>query len=93
MPSRCLQDSPFWYLDLPWQKLLAEAGTLAFALAQPVLATGLTVGQIPNGGNDAFERWFQIQAPSPGSESKPPFARVPFRLKPSHLGHNLRSRL
>lgn len=62
VPTGSLKDSQSWYVGLQWLKAFSEVNSMGLAFGQPVFATGLTGGQSPNYGNDAFELWYKIQA-------------------------------
>ena len=48
-------------VGLQWTDVLTKGNDIGFAVGQPVFATALTGGIVPNDGNTVWEWWYKIQ--------------------------------
>lgn len=48
-------------VGLQWTDALAPGNTFGMAVGQPVFATALAAGQVPNDGSFAWEWWYRLR--------------------------------
>jgi hypothetical protein len=60
-PRGSLSTSQSWMVGLQWTDVFQKGNDFGFAVAQPVFATALTDGVIPNDGNYVWEWWYKFQ--------------------------------
>jgi hypothetical protein len=56
-----LRASQSWMVGLQWNDALAPGNAFGMAVGQPVFATALAAGQVPNDGNYAWEWWYRLR--------------------------------
>lgn len=54
-----LLTSQSWMVGLEWNDVISPGNTLGMAVGQPLFATALAGGAIPNDGNYAWEWWYR----------------------------------
>ena len=56
-----LSISQSWMVGLQWQDVLGPGNAFGMAVGQPVFATALTGGQVPDDGGLMMEAWYKLQ--------------------------------
>ena len=56
-----LTASQSWMVGLQWDNALRQGNALGMAVGQPVFATALSGGEVPDDGGVIFEAWYKVQ--------------------------------
>jgi len=56
-----MRTSQSWMVGLQWNDALVSGNAFGMAVGQPVLATALAAGQVPNDGNYTWEWWYRMR--------------------------------
>jgi len=60
-PAGSLLTSQSWMVGLQWTDVFSKGNDFGFAVAQPVFATSLTAGRVPDDSNYVWEWWYKVQ--------------------------------
>ena len=60
-PAGSLLTSQSWMVGLQWTDVFSLGNDFGFAVAQPVFATALTAGRVPDDSTYVWEWWYKVQ--------------------------------
>jgi hypothetical protein len=76
-------------VGLQWTDVLTKGNDIGFAVGQPVFATALTGGIVPNDGNTVWEWWYKIQVTDHIAITMPSFTSADPWGQPRQSGKTL----